>query len=306
VAQAGSKQKSYVKLVLALAAVYIIWGSTYLGIRYAIETLPPFLMAGTRFFTAGAILFAWSIANGDKIRSRSEWLRALALGTLLLLCGNGGVTWAEQYVASGLAALLVATEPLWVVLLNSFITRKRPNFKVGLGLLIGLAGVALLVGRGLRDLGALSTMSVVGVVVVILAGFAWASGSVYSNRHPIKASVSLASAMQMIAGGALLLLTGVVRGEATQVNFERVSWTSILALTYLTFFGSLVAFTAYGWLLKNVAPAVSATYAYINPVVAVFLGWLIASEPLTISMLVAAGIIVASVALITTCSTAET
>ena len=300
-----AKQTSHIKLVLAFAAVYIIWGSTYLGIRYAIETLPPFLMAGTRFFTAGVILFAWSIIRGKRIPPLSEWRRALLVGALLLLCGNGGVTWAEKYIASGLAALLVATEPLWIVLLNWAITKQRPNFKVALGLLIGLGGVALLVSRGLKDLGAFSTMSLIGSAVVILAGFCWASGSIYSNRHPIKAPTSVASGMEMMSGGALLLLMGVVSGDVKQVNFAHVSWTSLIALAYLTFFGSLVVFTAYIWLLKNVSPTASATYAYVNPVVAVFLGWLVASEPLTVSMFIAAAIIVGSVVLITTYGTAD-
>src|SRR5215216_4480301 len=166
-------------IVLAFAAIYVIWGSTYLGIRYAIETLPGFLMAGTRFSIAGLILFTWAVFKGESIRSSfSQWPRALIIGGLLLLVGNGGVTWAEKYIAAGLAALLVTTEPLWVVMLNWGLSRKRPNAMVLLGVLIGLAGVALLVSDGLKRMNGESLMSMVGAGVVLVAGLAWAGGSV--------------------------------------------------------------------------------------------------------------------------------
>ena len=183
-----SMTRSRVLIVLAFAAVYLIWGSTYLAIRYAIETLPPFLMAGSRFVVAGLILFVWAVGKGESIRaSLSLWPRAFIIGALLLLCGNGGVTWAEKYIASGLAALLIATEPLWVVMLNWAITRRRPNTKVLIGVLIGLAGVALLIGDGLRRVDA-SSMSLIGAGVIVLSSLAWAGGSVYANRTPIQAS----------------------------------------------------------------------------------------------------------------------
>jgi drug/metabolite transporter (DMT)-like permease len=287
-------------IILAFAAIYLIWGSTYLAIRFAIETLPPFLMAATRFLIAGAILFAWARLHGERVTaSIAQWRRALVIGGLLLLCGNGGVTWAEKYVASGLAALLVATEPLLVVILNWGLTHKRPTAKVLLGVLIGLAGVALLVSDGLRGSDS-SSMSLVGVGVVIVSSFAWASGSVYSNRRPVQATTSMASGMQMLAGGSLLLLAALIAGDFRRLSFEKASWVSLAALGYLTIFGSLVAFTAYSWLLRNVTPARAATYAYVNPVVAVFLGWLLASEPLSPRMVLGAAVIVVSVALITT------
>src|SRR5215211_7462469 len=176
---------SRVKIVLAFAAVYVLWGSTYLGIRLAIETLPPFLMAATRFMLAGAIIFTWAVLKGERfIPPFHLWRRALVIGGLLLLGGNGGVTWAEKYVATGLAALLVSTEPLWVVILNWALSRKRPNSKVLLGVLIGLAGVAMLVGNGLRSNGH-SILSLIGGGVVLVASFCWAAGSVYSNRRPL-------------------------------------------------------------------------------------------------------------------------
>jgi drug/metabolite transporter (DMT)-like permease len=295
---------SRVLVVLSFAAVYILWGSTYLGIRLAIETLPPFLMAGTRFTLAGLILLTWSRLKGERfVSALSQWQKALIVGGLLLLGGNGGVTWAEKYVATSLAALLVSTEPLWVVILNWILTRKRPNWLVLLGVLIGLAGVTLLVSDGLaRGSGNSSWLSLVGGGVVILAGFAWAAGSVYSNRHPIGASTSMASGMQMLSGGCLLLVLALASGDVGRLNLANASWTSIGAFFYLLVFGSLVGFTAYSWLLNNVTPAMATTYAYVNPVVAVFLGWLIAGEPLTMRMLLAAVVIISSVVLITTFS----
>ena len=288
-------------IVLAFAAVYVIWGSTYLAIRFAIETLPPFLMTGTRFFIAGGILFTWATFNGESVRSSfSQWPRALIIGGLLLLVGNGGVTWAEKYIASGLAALLVATEPLWVVMLNWGSSRKRPNAMVLLGVLIGLAGVALLVSDGLKRMNGESLMSMVGAGVVLVAASAWAGGSVYSNRRPIKTSTLMAAGMQMMAGGSLLLLLALSVGDVQRLSFGSASWISIGAFFYLLVFGSLIGFTAYSWLLHNVTPARAATYAYVNPVVAVFLGWFFAREPITPRMLVAAAVIVGSVVLITT------
>ena len=291
---------SRVKIVLAFAAVYTLWGSTYLAIRLAIDTLPPFLMTGTRFTLAGLILFIWAALKGERfIPPLHLWRRALVIGGLLLLGGNGGVVWAEHYVATGLAALLVSTEPLWVVILNWAISRQRPNWKVLLGVLIGLVGVAMLVGDGLRRNGH-STFSLVAGGVVLVAAFSWAAGSVYSNRRPLQLSTLMAAGMQMLAGGFLLLLLAVVTGDPMRLNLANASWTSIGAFFYLLVFGSLVGFTAYSWLLNNVAPARAATYAYVNPVVAVLLGWLVAGEPLTRQMLIAAAVIIGSVILITT------
>ena len=298
---ASGARASRAGIILAFAAVYILWGSTYLGIRYAIETLPGFLMAGTRFFIAGAILFTWAKLHGAPAGSLAQWRRAFVIGALLLLCGNGGVTWAEKYIASGLAALLVATEPLWVVLVNWTATRRRPNWRVFLGVLIGLIGVAMLVGGGgLSNGQEVSALSLAGAGVVLLAGLAWAGGSVYAAYRPIGASTSMAAGMQMMAGGSLLLLLSLVTGDYKGFNLAAASWVSLGAFAYLLVFGSLVGFTAYSWLLRHVTTARAATYAYVNPVVAVFLGWFFASEPLTWRMLVAAAVIVGSVVLITT------
>jgi len=295
------RQPARALVILAFAAIYVLWGSTYLAIRYAIDTLPPFLMAATRFLIAGTILFAWAALNGERIRyALRQWPKALVIGGLLLLGGNGGVTWAEKYIATSLAALLVAAEPLWVVMLNWGFSRQRPNGKVLLGVLVGLAGVALLVSDGLTSVQARSQMNIVSAIVVLFAGFCWAAGSVIANRSPIKASTSMASGMQMLAGGLLLLVVAVGVGDIKRLSFANASWLSIGAVCYLIVFGSLVAFTAYSWLLRNVTPASAATYAYVNPVVAVFLGWFLAGEPITSRMLIAAAVIIGSVVLITT------
>ncbi|HXD29755.1 MAG TPA: EamA family transporter [Pyrinomonadaceae bacterium] len=300
---ASPKQASTVLVVLAFAAVYIIWGSTYLAIKYAIGTLPPFLMAATRFLIAGSILFAWARLRGASTAGQQpllQWRRAIVIGALLLLGGNGGVTWAEQYISSGLAALVVASEPLWIVMWNLISGGSRPNAKASVGLITGLAGVALLVSGGFGESHASTTMSLIGAAVVIAASMSWAGGSVYSIHRPVQASAPLASGMQMLCGGALLLLMGLFTGEFSKLDLRNASWLSLGAFLYLIVFGSIVAFTAYSYLLRNVSPASSATYAYVNPVVAVLLGWAIAGEAVTPRMMIAAAIIVASVVIITT------
>jgi drug/metabolite transporter (DMT)-like permease len=298
-------QAALAKIILAFAAVYIVWGSTYLAIKYAIGTLPPFLMASTRFLIAGAILFGWGMFRDRKSVTTckptfKQWRRALLIGALLLLGGNGGVTWAEGYLSSGFAALLIASEPLMVVLLNWFTGGSKPNAKVTLGLFTGLAGVALLVSGAFSGGTANKSMSLIAAGVVIAASLSWAGGSIASIRRPVQTSPSVASGMQMLCGGVLLFLMGIVHGDFARLDLKQASLASIAAFLYLIVFGSIVAFTAYSWLLRNVSPARAATYAYVNPVVAVLLGWAIASEPVTLRMLLAAAIIVASVALITT------
>jgi drug/metabolite transporter (DMT)-like permease len=292
----------------AFGAVYVIWGSTYLGIKYAIETLPPFLMAGSRFLIAGAALYALArlgFGNPERPGERplaSHWRSAAVIGMLLFLCGNGGVTWAEGYITSSLAALLVASEPLWIVLLSWLMPGgSRPNGKVWLGLALGFAGVWLLVSAGTTaaSSGSEGVMSILGAGAVLGAAFAWAVGSVYSLRASLPRSPLLSAGMQMLAGGSLLVLVGLMTGELARLDFNSVSTRSIVAFLYLTVFGSIVAFTAYSWLLHNVSPARVSTYAYVNPAVAVLLGWALAGEAMTTGSLVAAGIIVASVALIT-------
>lgn len=293
-------KRRLVILIAAFAAVYIIWGSTYLGIKYAIETLPTFLLAGARFMIAGAVIFVWARFSKDYEKPKAiHWRTSFIVGALLLLCGNGFVVAAEHYISSGLAALLIATEPFWIVIIGWLVMKgARPNWKVALGLLIGFVGVSLLIGGSGFSIEH-GNGQLFGIALIIVATLAWAAGSLYGLRAPAPKSSLLAAGMQMLSGGFLLTLTGIFTGELTNFNIAAVSRNSWLALAYLTVFGSIIAFTAYSWLLKNVEPSLASTYAYVNPVIAVLLGWSIAGESLTGQMLVGAGIIVSSVVLIT-------
>jgi drug/metabolite transporter (DMT)-like permease len=285
-------------VLAAYAAVYVVWGSTYLAIRFAIETLPPFLMAGVRFLVAGAILFAFARLRGAPAPSRSNWMATAVVGAFLLLGGNGGVVWAEQRVPSSIAALLVATLPLWMALLEWVgPERRRPTGRAALGILIGLAGVAVLIGPE-AIVGGAGNVDPVGSLVLVLASLAWAVGSLHSRHAPMPRSPQLGSGMQMLAGGGLLVVFGLLVGEADGVVLARFSATSLLALLYLITFGSLIGFSAYVWLLRVEPPTRVATYAYVNPVVAVALGWLFADEVMTPQTMLAAAIIVGAVALI--------
>ena len=298
----SDEKKKLIILIAAFAAVYIFWGSTYLAIKYSIETLPPFLMAGARFAFAGSILFIAARFSRDYERpSRVHWKTSFIVGTLLLLGGNGGVVLAQHYISSSLAALLVATEPLWIVMLSWLWLRTgRPNWRVAAGLVIGFAGVWLLIGG--REGGAVETSGsgqLFGAIAVMAGALFWATGSIYGLRAPSPRSSILTAGMQMLAGSLSLFVVGLLRGEWAAFDPAGVSATSLFGLAYLVVFGSLVGFTAYSWLLKNARPTMVSTYAYINPVVAVILGWSIAGESLTGQMLVGAFIIVASVALVT-------
>ncbi len=295
------KDRKFLILVAAFAAVYLFWGSTYLAIKYSIETLPPFLMAGVRFLIAGSILFGVSLLSKDRERpTLRHWKTSAVVGTLLLLGGNGGVVLAQQYISSGLAALLVATEPLWIVVLSWVWLRSgRPNWRVGVGLLIGFVGVWLLIGGKGSPAAGGADGQLFGALAVMAGALFWATGSIYGLKAPTPRSSLMTAGMQMIAGSVSLLVVGTVRGEAAAFDPAAVSSASLFGLLYLIVFGSLIGYTAYSWLLKNARPTMVSTYAYINPVVAVFLGWAIAGESLTGQMLVGAMIIVASVVLVT-------
>jgi drug/metabolite transporter (DMT)-like permease len=286
------------KIIAAFAAVYIIWGSTYLAILYAIETLPPFLMAAIRFLLAGTLLLAWSLPRATRRPTRDEWRSAAIIGTLLLMGGNGAVVWAEQIVPSGVAALLVAVTPAWMVLLAWLWHRgERPGVRTWLGLILGFGGLALLVGPD--SMTGAGGIPILGVAVLMLGSLSWSTGSVYSKRAPQPPEPLLATGMQMLAGGSALLMAGLVTGEAARFDLAAVSLKSALALAYLTLFGAIVGYSAYIYLLRNVSAARVSTYAYVNPIVAVLLGWAFAGESLTPRMGIAALIIVAGVALIT-------
>ena len=295
-------RRNLIIMIAAFAAVYVIWGSTYLAIKYAIETMPSFLMAGTRFLVAGGILFAWARFSSNYEKPKLvHWRTSFIVGALLLGIGNGGVVVAEHYISSGLAALLVATMPFWMVLLGwVFMGSGRPNYKVALGLLIGFVGVVLLItGRSGEVAAGDGNGKLFGVVCILIATLGWSIGSLYGAKAPTAKSFVQAAGMQMLAGGSLLVVLGTIIGEWTTLDLAAISANSWIALIYLIFFGAIVGFTSYSWLLKNASPAAVSTYAYVNPAIAVFLGWAIAGESLTGQMLVGAAIIVASVALIT-------
>jgi drug/metabolite transporter (DMT)-like permease len=292
------QEVSRAKVYTAFALVYVIWGSTYLAILFAVETLPPFLMAGSRFLIAGALMYGWMrLVGRTGPPLRVQWRGAAIVGGFLLLGGNGGVVWAEQRVSSGLAALLVATVPLWMVLLEWGGGGKRPTGRVVAGIAIGFIGLGILVGPA-EILGGTAADGV-GALVLVFASFSWAVGSVFSRRVSLPASPLLGTGMQMLAGGALLLLLGSVTGEWSRLDLPGAEPRSLWAFGYLIVFGSLVGFTAYVWLLKNVEIAKVATYAYVNPVVAVLLGWALAGEELSARIGVSALVIVAGVAFIT-------
>ncbi len=283
-------------VIAAFAAVYVIWGSTYLAIRFAIETLPPFLMAGTRFVIAGVLLHSWSRLRGDPAPSRAHLAPSLMLGALFLLVGNGGVVWAEQRVPSGLAALLVAVTPAWTVLFEWAHGGGAPSLRTLAGLAGGLVGVALLVAPS--DLAG-GGVDLAGGAACLLASMSWSLGSVRSRTLRLPASPAIASSLQMLAGGGLLVFAGLATGELPRVDLAGASARSVVALAYLIVFGSLVAFTAFTWLLRVSTPSRVATCAYVNPVVAVLLGWVFAGERLGPRSLLAAAIIVLGVVLIT-------
>ena len=285
------------KVWAAFAAIYLIWGSTYLAIRFAIATVPPLLMAGFRFTTAGAILYTVMRLRGVPHPKRIHWRSGLIVGGLMLLGGNGGVTWAEQRVYSSIAALMIAMVPLWIVLLEWIRPNgRKPGPWTISGLVLGFVGMVLLVGPG--NLSG-EPVDLVGAGVLVLAALLWSIGSLISREAPLPDDGLMGTAVEMLMGGGLLILLGTLIGEWSDFDLTMISLQSAGAFIYLILVGSLIGFSAYVWLLKAVSPAQASTYAYVNPVVAVFLGWLLAGETLTWRTLIAAAIIIGSVVLIT-------
>lgn len=286
------------RLGLALAGVYVIWGSTYFAIGEAVRTIPPFLMASTRFIVAGAILYAWRRAAGASRPEPVHWRSALVISVFLILGGNGFVSWAEQRVPSGLAALIISVTPVAIVLVD-WLRRGGtvPGRPVLAGLALGLAGMAMLVGparlEAAKDADAFSTF------MCVLAPTLWAIGSVYSRQVCQAPDLLLAASLQMLAGSGWLLLAAGVTGEFAHFSFAAITRGSALAWLYLTLVGALVGYTCYLYLLKHTTPAIATTYAYVNPVVAVLLGWLAGGEVVTGRILFAAGMLIGSVVLIT-------
>ncbi len=280
----------------SLVAVYIVWGSTYLAIRVAVRTIPPFLSASIRFLVAGAILYAWAIRRGDREGDRPtlrQWRSAAIVGGALLLGGNGMVVWAERTVPSGIAALLVATVPLWMVIIAGLLLRERVAWPEVLGIVLGFGGIVLL-----TEAGGSERLDPVGVGAVLFASVSWAAGSLYARRAHLPARPLVGTAMEMLAGGVLLALAGIATGELADFRVSEFSLESVLGVGYLVVFGSLVGFASYAWLLRVARTSLVATYAYVNPIVAVLLGWAILDESVTARTLLAGLIIVSAVALI--------
>lgn len=277
---------------LALGTVYVVWGSTYLGIRVAVRTIPPFVMGGARFVLAGILLYAIARLRGaPRWVSVRELLSCALAGTLLAAGGNGIVNLAERYIASGPAALVIAAVPLWVVLMRR-VTGERVSRATLASVLTGFAGVALLLAPG----GGGGSDRTLGFLLVVCASFSWALGSFLSPRLALPADGLLSTAIQMTAGGLVLSIVAVASGEASSFDPGAVSGDSLLAFAYLVAIGSLVAYTAYVWLLRNAPISRVATYAYVNPAIAIFLGWLILAERVTITTLAGAAVVIASVA----------
>jgi drug/metabolite transporter (DMT)-like permease len=279
---------------LCLGIVYVVWGSTYLAIRVAVETMPPLLMGAARFSTAGLLLYAVARARGApsvRTLSRAQIGACWLVGSLLAAGGNGVVNVAEQYIPSSLAALVISSVPLWVVVMRRVTGDSVPRLTL-VSVAIGFGGVALLLLPG----GATHLGKPVGFVLVLFAAFSWALGSFSSRKVPLPPNALLSTALQMFGGGLTLLVAGLALGEAPDVHPDRFSTDSLIAFAYLILIGSLVAYTAYVWLLQNAPISQVATYAYVNPVIAIFLGWAILSENVTATMLVGAVVIVCSVA----------
>ena len=287
---------------LALAAVYVVWGSTYLGIDLAVRTIPPFLMAAARFLVAGGLLYAWAVRRGERADrpTARHWLSAFLIAAPMLVVGNAAVGWAEQTLDTGTASLIIASVPLWMALLDRAFYRQRLARAVVLGLFVGFAGVGLLVAPGGGG-GAGSRAA----FVLVFSSLAWAIGSLYSRHAQLPRRPLVGSAMQMLAGGLMLTVVAAASGELGRVHPQAISLESWLGLAYLVAAGSLLGFTAYMWLLRAAPTALVGTYAYVNPVVAVLLGTLLLGEPLTWRTLVGGGIIVAAVALIVRAPTPE-
>lgn len=275
--RAGTGSVSRIALLLAFFAIYVVWGSTYLAIRYAVETIPPLVVAGVRHSTAGLVLFTWAFARGYRPTLR-EWRASLVLGTLYFAIGHGTLHWAETFVPSGMAALLIATEPIWIALMATMVAGgERLTAKTIGGLVLGIAGVALLMrGGSTSGRGSL----IIGSIAILLGALSWAIGVMYSRRQSLPSDPVARAGMAALTGSALLLLTSVATGEMAHAHPSQFSARSVWALLYLITFGSIIAFTAYTWLLDHSSPTLVSTHTYANPIIAVLLGWGFAGEVL--------------------------
>lgn len=297
-AQSSNSKKTHI-VFIALFSVYLFWGGTYFGMKVAIETIPPFIMAGSRFLTAGTILFVIARVAGASRPTLAEWRGAGIVGALLILGGNGVVALAEQRVDSGIASLIVATVPLWVILFNWVGgQKKKPATGVVIGMVTGFLGIAVLVLQP-GNTGSRAGVDLIGMLALLFAAISWSLGSLYSITAKLPESRLLATAMQMLVGGGLLSLLSIPLGDWARFDPSQISLRSSVAMGYLIFFGSIVGYNAYIWLLKNAEASWVSTYAFVNPVVAVFLGSVWGSETLSTHSVVGAIIIIAAVAIIT-------
>lgn len=281
-----------IKLALAFVAIYLVWGSTYLAIRYAVETIPPLVAAGLRHTVAGGIMLAWAWMRGFR-PTRAQWLSGIVVGALFFLVGHGTLHWAQQYVGSGLAAVLIATEPMFICVLGWLMGQQKISRISGLGLALGIAGVAILTGAEFTH-----HASLLGLLAVLLGSLSWAAGVVISPKVKLPSDALGRTALPTICGAAMLLIAAGVTGEFQNTHWSSISLRSILGLAYLITFGSVVAFTAYTWLLQQCPPALVATHTYANPVVAVLLGWLLAGEALSMRVVLASVAILGAIVLI--------
>jgi drug/metabolite transporter (DMT)-like permease len=292
----GNAATHRARLLVAFFLIYFIWGSTYLAIRYAIETVPPFLMAGTRFLTAGVLMYGFLRLRGASNPSLQQWTQLSVVGVFMFLCGNGFVVWAEQYITSGLAALLVSLLPLWLMLFDWLWAQgPKPTRTALCGIALGMAGTVLLLDPGSI---AGADIHLPGALMVLLASVGWAFGSIYSKKFRHPPSIFMSAACQMIGGGVALLITALLMGETAGFDWREVSGVSLGGFFYLMVFGSMIAMSAYVWLLQNASASSISTYAFVNPAVAIFLGWLVAGEEITAHILLGAGVILAGVVLV--------
>ena len=279
--------------LLAFACIYFIWGSTYLAIRYAVETIPPLFVASFRHLIAGGLLFGWCWWRGLR-PTRQQWFASIVLGALFFLLGHGTLHWAQQTLPSGVAAFLIATEPIFVAIILTATRRTRITPTLLIGLLLGLFGVALFIGADLQT----GRSEMLSSFVVLIGTASWSIGMVYSRSAPLHPDDRMAAAMSLFAGSVLLFLTGMVTGEAAEFDFALVSMKSLVALGYLAIAGSLIAYSAYFWLLNRFPPTLIATHTYVNPVVALVEGWAIAGEVLTPRYVVGGVVVIAAIALV--------
>ena len=293
-ARAKSPDRTHaIKLALAFVAIYLIWGSTYLAIRYAVETIPPLVTAGIRHSAAGTIMLAWAWWRGFR-PTRQQWIAGLVVGALFFLVGHGTLHWAEQYVGSGLAALLIATEPMFILVLGWMMGQQKISVLSALGLGLGVVGVAMLTGVELTMKGS----SLWGLLAVLIGSLSWSMGVVVSPRLNLPSDALGRTALPTLCGAAMLLIAAGVTGEFQQTHWSSITLRSVFGLGYLITFGSVIAFTAYTWLLQRVPPALVATHTYANPIVAVILGRWLAHEPLSLRVVLASVAILGAIVLI--------